>query len=219
MPEAALFDLDGTLVDTNYHHTLAWARAFHRFDYDLPLWRIHRAIGMGGDQLIEAVAGREAEIAHGDELRARWGVEYAPLLPEVRPFQGSRALVEAVKARGFVIVLATSAPQEHLDTYLELLGIGDIVDHSTTADDVENSKPAPDLVSVAMKKAGTRSAVMVGDSTWDVIAAGKVDVPTITIRTGGFSVDELREAGSVGTYDSPAELTHDLDHTLLNSAD
>ncbi len=219
MADTAVFDVDGTLIDTNYHHTIAWFRAFRRFDVTLPLWRIHRAIGMGGDHLVAAVAGDEVEAKHGDEARAAWSEEYAPLLAQVCPFDQARDLLEDVKRRGFRLVLASSAPQEHLDRYLELLDARVLADAWTTSDDVESTKPAPDLVGVAVERVHGAGAVLVGDATWDVLAAKQLDVPTIAVRTGGFSVDELREAGAVAVYDSLAELRRDLDSTLLSSAD
>jgi HAD superfamily hydrolase (TIGR01549 family) len=215
MSASALFDVDGTLVDTNYHHTLAWARAFARYEIHPPLWRIHRAIGMGGDHLIAAVAGDQAESEHGDELRDRWSAEYEPLLQEVCPFAGATDLLRAVKARGFTVVLASSAPSEHLDRYVELLQAADLIDETTTSDDVGSTKPSPDLVQVALRKAGGGKAVMIGDSRWDVVAAGDAQVPTIAVQTGGYSADELREAGAVAVYESLTDLVEGLDGTLL----
>jgi HAD superfamily hydrolase (TIGR01549 family) len=215
MSASALFDVDGTLVDTNYHHTLAWARAFAHYEIHPPLWRIHRAIGMGGDHLVAAVAGDQAEADHGDKLRDRWSVEYAPLLEEVRPFAGAADLLRAVRSRGFTVVLASSAPSEHLDRYVDLLGAADLIDEATTSDDVGSTKPSPDLVQVALRKAGGGKAVMIGDSRWDVEAAGTLDVPTIAVQTGGYSADELRQAGAVAVYESLTDLIADLDGTLL----
>ena len=214
-PRAALFDVDGTLVDTNYHHTLAWSRAFARYDLCPPLWRIHRAIGMGGDQLVAAVAGERAEQDHGDQLRDAWAEEYEPLLREVHPFDGAHDLIHRVKDRGHLIVLASSAPKEHLTHYLDLLGASNLIDEVTSADDADRTKPAPELVEVAMAKSGTHQAIMIGDSTWDAIAAKRADVSTIAVRTGGFSSEELHDAGAKRVYDSLTDLTADLDNTEL----
>ena len=214
-PPAALFDVDGTLMDTNYHHTIAWSRAFRRYGLTPPLWRIHRAIGMGGDHLVTEVAGADVEERLGDELRSAWSQEYAPLLGEVQPFEGARELLWQVKQRGHAVVLASSAPQDHLDHYIELLGAADLLDAVTSADDAERTKPEPDLVTVAVEQAGGGLAIMIGDSTWDAIAAQKVDVATIAVRTGGFSTEELRTVGAIAVYESLVDLASDLDDTAL----
>jgi HAD superfamily hydrolase (TIGR01549 family) len=217
MSAAALFDVDGTLIDSNYHHTIAWSRAFRRFELTPSLWRIHRAIGMGGDHLVTEVAGQRAEDEHGDALRAAWGKEYEPLLGEVRPFRDAHALLLEVKRRGWAVVLASSAPKDQLEHYIDLLDADGLADEVTSADDVQATKPAPDLVSVAVQKAGASRAVMVGDSTWDAIAAGKVGVDTIAVRTGGFSEQELRSAGAIGVFSSLTDLLDHLDGTPLQS--
>jgi HAD superfamily hydrolase (TIGR01549 family) len=219
MPDTAIFDVDGTLVDTNYHHALAWSRAFRRYDVTRPLWRIHRAIGMGGDLLVAQVAGQEVEEAHGDALRDAWVEEFDQLIGEVQPFEDARALLEEVKARGFRLVLASSGKSKHVDAFLDLLDARSIADAWTTSDDAEHSKPEPDLVQAALEQVDGASGVMVGDSTWDCIAAGKLDVPTIAVRTGGFSVEELTEAGATQVVESLRELREGLDDTLLARPD
>lgn len=218
MADIAIFDVDGTLVDSNYHHALAWYRAFRRHDITLPLWRIHRALGMGGDQLVGAVAGDRVEDEHGDALRDAWVEEFDPLLSEVAPLEGARELLVAVKRRGFRLVLASSGEQHIVEAFLDLFDGQDLADEWTTSADAEHSKPAPDLVATAMKKVGGGSAVMVGDATWDCIAAGKLNVPTIAVQTGGFSVEELQDSGAVGVFDSLTLLRERLDDTLLGAA-
>jgi HAD superfamily hydrolase (TIGR01549 family) len=207
---AALVDVDGTLIDTNYHHALAWSRSFARCGLHPPLWSLHRAIGMGGDHLVTAVTGADVEEEFGDELRAGWAEEYEPFLAEVWPFLGARELLEVIRSAGHVLVLTSSAPRAHLEHYIGLLDAASLIDAVTSADDAGQTKPAPDLVSVAMGKAGTDSAIMIGDSTWDVIAAAKIGVKTIALRTGGFSTEELDEAGALATYQSLTELTEHL---------
>ncbi len=214
MKDTIVFDVDGTLVDTNYHHALAWFRAFGRFDVVTPIWRIHRAIGMGGDRLVAAVAGDDVERRHGDDLRQAWTEEYAPLISEVRPFSGARDVVVEARRRGLTVVLASSAPGEHVNHYLDLLDARDIVQHWTTAEDAEQSKPAPDLVQIAMQQVQADDSVMIGDSTWDVEAAERAGIACVAVRTGGFSVSELEAAGAKAVYESLDELRGDLDAVL-----
>jgi HAD superfamily hydrolase (TIGR01549 family) len=212
--DLVVFDVDGTLVDTNYHHALAWYRAFRRYDRTPPIWRLHRAIGMGGDHLVEAVAGADVERDLGDKLRSAWEEEYAPLLPEVQPFEGARRLLESVAEAGLPVVLASSGKAEHVDRYLELLDARELAEAWTTADDVERTKPEPDLIAVAIEKVGGGDALMVGDSVWDCEAAQRLGVPSYAVRTGGFSVDELREAGARAVYDDLVELRDGLRKVL-----
>jgi phosphoglycolate phosphatase-like HAD superfamily hydrolase len=205
----ALFDLDGTLVDSNYHHTLAWARSFARAGLHPPLWRVHRALGMGGDQLVKHVAGDAAEADHGEDLRQWWQDEFAELLDEIVPVGHARDVLEQLHGDGWAIVLASSSPGDVVEKYVELLGAAPLVRGWTTADDAERTKPEPDLVSAALRLVADeedRRAVMIGDSTWDVIAAGKLDVPTVAVRNGGYGVDELVESGAVAVLDGLREL-------------
>jgi len=212
---AAILDVDGTLVDTNYHHAIAWYRAFRRHGVSPPLWRIHRHIGMGGDQLVDAVAGHGTEQAHGDDIREAEGELYMEMIDEVTPFDGSRELIEELKHRGHSVVLASSAKQEEVDHYIELLDARELADGWTTSSDVESTKPEPDLVRAALDKAGTEEAVMIGDTTWDAKAAGRAGIETVAVLTGGFSESELRDAGAVAVFESVAELRSSLDGTPL----
>jgi HAD superfamily hydrolase (TIGR01549 family) len=212
---AALLDVDGTLVDTNYHHALAWYRAFRAHGIALAMWRIHRHVGMGGDQLVPAlVPGIDRELHEAiEETR---GERYAELLDEVQPFDQAHELIQELKQREVTVVLASSSPQEELDHYLDLLDARDLADSWTTKDDVEATKPAPDLVEAALEKAGTEQAVMVGDTPWDVKAASAAGVPTVCVITGGFSYAELQEAGAAAVYESVEELREKLDETPLS---
>jgi HAD superfamily hydrolase (TIGR01549 family) len=212
---AAILDVDGTLVDTNYHHAIAWHRAFTQNGVELPVWRIHRHIGMGGDQFVAALAGEPVEQRCGDQIRAAEHERYFELIDEVRPLAGSRELIEDLKGRASVVVLASSAKQEEVDLYLDLLDARELVDGWTTSADVERTKPAPDLIEAALEKAGTRDGVMVGDSTWDIEAASNAGVPTLAVLTGGFSEAELRERGAAAVFESIAELREQLDSTPL----
>jgi HAD superfamily hydrolase (TIGR01509 family) len=212
---AALLDVDGTLVDTNYHHALAWYRAFRARGIALPMWRIHRHVGMGGDQLVPAlVPGIDRELHEAIE-HTRSGL-YAELLDEVQPFDQAHELIQELKGREVTVVLASSSPQAELDHYLDLLDARDLADSWTTKDDVDATKPAPDLVDAALAKAGTREAVMVGDTPWDVKSANAAGIPTVCVITGGFSRSELGEAGAAVVYESVGELRGKLDETPLS---
>ena len=215
MGAAALLDIDGTLVDSNYHHTIAWYRAFREHELTPPVWRIHRHIGVGGDQLVARVGGDEVEQRLGDAIRDSEARFYGELLGEVRPFEGAHELIVELRERGHTPVLASSAKAEDTEHYIELLDAGELIDSATTSADVEATKPAPDLVVEAMKRAGELSAVMVGDSTWDVEAAGRAGVKTIAVLTGGFSEAELFEAGAVDVFESLVDLRERLDSTPL----
>ena len=214
MARAALLDVDGTLVDSNYQHALAWYRAFRRSGIVLPLWRIHRHVGMGGDQLVPALVGDDVDEAPGDEIRDRRDEAFSELIDEVEPLEGSRELIVDLKERGLTVVLASSAPEKELDRYLELLDARELADCWTTDDDVQATKPEPDLVRAALEKAGTDDATMVGDTPWDVQAARKAGVETICLITGGFSESELREAGAAAVFESVEKLRLRLDELL-----
>jgi HAD superfamily hydrolase (TIGR01549 family) len=214
-PPVAVLDVDGTLVDTNYHHAIAWYRAFREHGLTLPVWRIHRHIGMGGDQLVAAVAGKRVEERQGDSIRAAETALYADLIGEVQPFADARRLMTMLQERGQRLVLASSAKRDEVDYYLELLEAHGLADAWTTSADVDATKPEPDLVLVAVDKVGGGDAVLVGDSTFDCEAAKRAGVPAVAILTGGFSEAELRDAGAVGVFESVGELCERLDETPL----
>ncbi|HEX3433328.1 MAG TPA: HAD family hydrolase [Solirubrobacteraceae bacterium] len=213
----AILDIDGTLVDTNYQHAIAWYRAFRRHELTLPIWRIHRHIGMGGDQLVPALAGDEFESTHGDAVREDEKALYGELIGEVRPMREARELIEELSSRGHTVLLASSAKQDEVDHYLDLLDARQLADGWTSSADVESTKPEPDLVHAALDKAGAQAseAVMIGDTPFDVEAAKRAAVPTLTVLTGGFSEQELREAGATGVYESVAQLREQLEQTAL----
>jgi HAD superfamily hydrolase (TIGR01549 family) len=213
--EAVVFDVDGTLVDSNYEHTLAWARAFKEVGVRLPTWRLHRHVGMGGDQLVEAVAGSDVEQRLGDRVRDLERERYRELIGEVRPFPGAKEILEACRDAGLRVILASSAKGEELEHYLDLLDGHDRADDWTSAGDVERTKPEPDLVEVALDKARTRAAVMVGDSVWDVVAAARARIPTLGLLTGGFGRAELEEAGGAAVFESLEDLERSLQQGLL----
>jgi HAD superfamily hydrolase (TIGR01509 family) len=213
----AIVDVDGTLVDSVYQHALTWHRAFAEADLAIPVWRCHRAIGMGGDQLVPELAGDEVERDRGERLREREGELFAQLLDEVQPLPGASDLIEALAERGLVIVLASSAATDEVREHISTLGIEELIAGFTSADDVDASKPDPDLVEAALAKAREHEdgeAVMIGDSVWDVRAAERAGIGTIGLLTGGFSADELHEAGATAVYADPGELAGALDEAL-----
>jgi HAD superfamily hydrolase (TIGR01549 family) len=211
----AVLDVDGTLVDTNYHHAIAWYRAFREHGLTVPVWRVHRHIGMGGDQLVGAVAGQRVEDRQGDSIRAAETALYAALIGEVQPFADARRLLELLGGRGHRLVLASSGKRDEVDLYLGLLKARELVEAWTTSADVQRTKPDPDLVVTAIEKVGGGRAVMVGDSTFDCQAAARAEVPTVAILTGGFSEQELRRAGAMAVFESLGELCDHLDETPL----
>jgi HAD superfamily hydrolase (TIGR01549 family) len=211
----AIIDIDGTLVDTNYHHAIAWHRAFRAHGFVVQLWLIHRHIGMGGDQLVAALVGEEADKAHGEGIRDAEKEAYMELIGEVAPLEGARELLMALKERDHTIVLASSAKPDEVEHYLDLLVARELATDWTTSGDVEKTKPQPDLVVAAMDKAGGDDAVMIGDSVWDCESAKRAKVPTIGVLTGGFSREELEDAGAAVVFRSIVELNRDLDSTPL----
>jgi HAD superfamily hydrolase (TIGR01549 family) len=211
----AILDIDGTLVDTNYQHTIAWHRALKRHGGRVAAWRIHRHIGMGGDKVVAALCGEEFDSEHGDDVREAEGELYMELIGEVETFEGARGLIEDLKGAGHTVILASSAKPEEVEHYLDLLDARDLADAWTDSGDVEETKPAPDLVESALEKAGEGKAVMVGDTPWDVKAAAKAGVQTVAVLTGGFSADELRDAGAVDVFENMEELRAGLGATPL----
>jgi HAD superfamily hydrolase (TIGR01549 family) len=172
---------------------------------------------MGGDQLVTALAGEEVEREQGDDLRSTEKALYLELIDETEPVHGARDFVVELKRRGHAVVLATSAKQDELDHYLDLLDVREVADAWTNSEDVEATKPQPDLVLAALEKAGSGHAVMVGDTPWDCEAARRARIPTIAVMTGGFAEAELREAGAVDVFESIDELRRRLDETTLGA--
>jgi HAD superfamily hydrolase (TIGR01549 family) len=211
----AILDIDGTLIDTNYHHALAWFRAFKKFDIVIPIWKIHRGIGMGGDHMIEALCGEDKERELGDQIRDAEKDLYQSLIDEVLPVHGARDFIIELKRRDHPVVLASSAKDLEVKHYLNLLDCHELVDAWTTSADVENTKPDPDLVLAAMDKVEGSDAVMVGDSTFDCEAANRAGIQTVAVLTGGFSEDELLQAGAVSVFESIDELARGLGKTPL----
>jgi HAD superfamily hydrolase (TIGR01549 family) len=211
MPRAAILDVDGTLVDTNYQHAVAWQRALRRHDVVVPTWRIHRHIGMGGDHLVAAVAGDEVEERCGDAVRDAEDDLYQELIDEVVPFAGAHELIAALGERFEKVVLASSAKAHEIEHYLDLLDAREVADGWTTSADVEATKPEPDLIQVALERAGAEEGIVVGDTAWDMEASGRAGVPAVGVLSGGFGAAELRDAGAAAVFESAAEVGRNLD--------
>jgi HAD superfamily hydrolase (TIGR01549 family) len=210
-----VLDVDGTLVDSVYQHTMAWAAAFAAVDLVVPLWRAHRAIGMGGDRFVTEVAGQDVEDEHGDELRKLHDQRFGELLDGVRPLPGAGELLDALHDRGFKVVLASSGIPDHTERLLALVDGTRRADSVTTSGDVETSKPAPDLVQVAIEKVGGARAAVIGDAVWDIKAANEAGLPSIGLRCGGFGEAELLDAGAEAVFADPRALLEHLDDSLL----
>jgi HAD superfamily hydrolase (TIGR01509 family) len=207
-----LLDVDGTLVDTNYLHTLAWSRALVDAGEWAPMHAIHRLVGMGGDQLVPELLGHDNPDAA--EARSR---RYGELIGAARAFPGAADLVREVHRRGLAAVLATSSPDDELDVLLGLLAIEEVLDGKTTADDVERSKPEPEVFLTAMEATGlepTRT-LAIGDSVWDVEGARAAGIACVAVESGGFSRHELQEAGALQVYRDVEEILRQFDTTPL----
>jgi HAD superfamily hydrolase (TIGR01549 family) len=183
----------------------------------LALRHLHRHIGMGGDLYVAAVAGEVVDRQIGDDVRNEWEKQFERMLDEIVPFAGAHDLVAELKSRGHTVVLASSSVEKHAEHFVDLLEIRELVDGWTTKDDVEATKPEPDVVQAALAKAGTDDAVMVGDTPFDIEAARKAGLDTIAVLTGGaYSAAELRDAGALAVYESVKELRADLAETPLS---
>lgn len=212
---ALILDIDGTLVDSTYQHAMAWHRAFNRYDVLVPLWRVHRAVGMGGDRLVAAVAGEQVEVERGDELRAARAEEWDRIKVEVSAFAGVRATVEQLRELGWRIAVASSSPAKNAEEMLQLAEVTDLVDVVVTADDVSSSKPDPEVLLTALSAAGCDDGLCVGDATHDVNAARNAEMRCIGLRCGGYGAAELMEAGSPLVLDVFADLRLHLSDPIL----
>jgi len=216
--KAAIFDVDGTLLDSVDLHALAWHEALVRFGHDVGFEQVRGQIGKGGDKLIPHFLSEDAQRDHGREMEEwrgnRFKSEYLSL---VRPFSAVPDLLRRVKDTSVRIAVASSAKQDELNKYLDIAGIGDLVDVTTSSDDVEESKPAPDIFEAVLKKLGVEGhdAVAIGDTPYDAEAAGKAKIATIGVLCGGFTEDSLRQAGCVQVYPGPAALLACFGDSLL----
>jgi phosphoglycolate phosphatase-like HAD superfamily hydrolase len=215
-PDTALLDVDGTLVDSNYHHVVAWRHAFAQQGLEVPAARIHQAVGMGGDRLVIHVAGEEVEQRCGDAVRDAWEAAYDELLGQIRPLPGAADLVRACADAGLRVVLASSGKGKHLEVARRLLDVDACIAAATSKDDVDSSKPAGDLFAVGLRKAGGERGAVVGDTPWDAKAAAAVDMSCVLLRTGGFCDEDLRRQHPViAVLDTPADLVGRVGELLL----
>jgi HAD superfamily hydrolase (TIGR01509 family) len=214
-----VLDVDGTLVDSNFQHALTWHRAFARHDLAIPAWKAHRAIGMGSDQLVPALAGEDWAREHGEAAAETEAALFGEMIANVAPLPGARAFLETLKARGHAVVLGSSAKQSDLDVFLDLLDARSLVDAWTVSDDVERTKPKPDIVNAALAKLGKPDdGVMIGDAVYDIEAAHAAGLPAIGLLTGGFGAQELRDAGAECVFEDLLELLAKIDETPLGDA-
>jgi HAD superfamily hydrolase (TIGR01509 family) len=208
-----LVDVDGTLVDTNYLHAVAWWRAFRDIGEDVPMSRIHPLIGMGSDQLVHRLIGRESKEASDAHSR-----HYEPFKKEIAAFPRAAELLAELSRRGARVVLATSSDEEDLARLREAIDADDAIDDAVSKGDVEHSKPSPDIFEAALKRfdLDPRNTMVVGDTPWDVEAAAKVELGTVCVLTGGATREQLEEAGALAVYEDVGELLDELDNSPLS---
>lgn len=216
--DTVVLDIDGTLVDSNYHHTIAWGRAFRRLGHVVPHWRIHRCIGMGGDRLVPSLVGQEVDRELGDELRDTWASEVQQILYEIEPLECAPELLEELDRRPVNVVLASSGKPQHTEHSLHVLGVTGSssdadVDNVETGDDAA-TKPAPDLLDKAVASVDGHASIVIGDSVWDAEAAKRHGAPMVGLLTGGFGRDELEAAGAVRVFEDVKELLAHLDELV-----
>lgn len=214
---AALFDVDGTLLDTAYFHALAWWEALRQHDRTIPVARAHRAVGMGADQLLDHLLGTERDHREDEAIAAAHDALYARFWPAIQPLPHAAELLRACAGRGWQVVLASSASERELTVLRRALDADDVIAAVTSSADVEATKPAPDLVLAALDRVdgGPEHAVFIGDTVWDVTAANRAGVACVAVESGGFAAQELLGAGAAEVHRDTGELLADLDRSLL----
>lgn len=212
-----LFDVDGTLVDSTYFHTLAWWHGFRRFGHDVRMNEIHRLVGMGGQKIVERLLGPDRDESQDSEVMDTHAAVFSTFWPHLRPFDGARELLERCKDESLAVVLASSAREHDLSVLRSVVGADDAVDAATSSADAKESKPAPDILEAALKAGGLDApeVVFVGDAVWDVQAASALGIPTIGLACGGYSAAELEEAGAEEVFASPRELVDGFGDSLI----
>ena len=205
---AVLLDIDGTLIDSNDAHARAWVDTFAEFGYQVPFERVRPLIGMGSDKLLPASVGIEKESDEGKKLiERRTKIFLKRYVPTLRPFAQVRELLERMRTDGIRLVVATSANEEELDALLGVAGVGDLLYEATTSSDAKASKPEPDIVEAALERAevGADEVLMLGDTPYDIEAAGEAGVDGVVVRCGGWWKD-ANLSGAIAIYDDPADL-------------
>lgn len=212
-----LFDVDGTLIDSSYIHTIAWWGAFREHGYDIPMASIHHHVGMGGDRLVDSLLPGARERSADSEVMASHGALYASHWPALRAFKGTKDLLAQCHAGGLAVALASSARKKDLEVMKTILDADAFIDAATSANDAKESKPAPDILVAALDAIGVDAAdaVFVGDAVWDMLAAAALGIPAIGVTCGGVSAAELREAGAVEVYEGPQDLLQNLTSSAL----
>lgn len=207
-----LFDVDGTLIDSSYIHTISWWGAFRQHGYDIPMASIHHFVGMGGDRLVDSLLPPGRDKAQDQDVMASHGALYASHWPALRAFDGARELLAACHDRGLAVALASSAREKDLEVMKSILDSDASIDGATSANDAKESKPSPDILVAALKSIGVDAAdaVFVGDAVWDMKAAAALGIPAVGVTCGGINAAELREAGAVEVYDGPRDLLQNL---------
>lgn len=207
-----LLDVDGTLIDNSYLHTLAWSRTLREDGRTETMARLHRLVGMGGEMYTRELYG-----APRDDLQEAHSRHIHELWDDMAPLPGAAELVHCIHDAGLQVVLSTSGGGDDVQRLIAMLGVRELIDHVASGDDVQNTKPAPDVVAVALQKSGlaTDDAVFVGDTRWDVEAAGRAGLRCIGVETGGWAPHELEEAGAVAVYRDAHELASRFEDSLL----
>ncbi|PZS09119.1 MAG: HAD family hydrolase [Acidimicrobiales bacterium] len=212
-----LFDVDGTLVDTTYVHTVAWWEALHQAHVCVPMAQIHRSIGMGSDKILDHLLGEDRDTDSDDKVIAAHSSLYSVYWERLQPLPGAADVLRACARRGLRVVLASSASATDLAVLRRALDADDVITQATSSGDVDASKPAPDILQAALQRSDLRAerVVFVGDSVWDVIAASHLNISCIGLTCGGTSAAELLEAGAVEVFRSPAALLESFDESAI----
>lgn len=214
---AVLFDVDGTLVDSVYLHTLAWWQAIRQAGYDVPMASIHRTVGMGGDKILDKFLPADRDPDGDSTIMASHAAVFSTFWPTLRPLDGARELLEGCHKSGLAVALASSAKERDLEVLLAAIGADAFIEAATSSADAKESKPDPDILVAALNAVAVQAAdaVFVGDAVWDIYAAGKLGIPAIGLTCGGTSEAELRDAGAVEVYSSPRALLDNLPDSAI----
>ena len=212
-----LFDVDGTLIDSSYIHTVSWWGAFREQGHDVPMASIHRHVGMGGDRLVDSLLPEGRDRALDPEILASHGALYASHWPSLRALDGAKDLLAQCHAGGLAVALASSARRKDLEVMKSILDAEAFIDAATSASDAKNSKPAPDILVAALEAIDVQAAdaIYIGDAVWDMQAAAALEIPAIGVTCGGVSAGELRDAGAVEVYEGPRDLLRNLPSSAL----